>query len=443
MELPLKLPADFLDRRWLIATSGGIDSMVLTWSLHRAGATIALAHVDYQLRGADSTGDREFLTGFAEQLGIPIHVKIAEPETLRAADGPSLQMAARELRYRFFEETAQVHDYDTIATAHHATDQVETILLNWTRGCGLRGLRGIPAQRGNIFRPLIQVARADIEAYARARRVAFRVDASNQTDAYQRNLIRNQVLPLLRQLNPALERTVVQNVEHLTSLETLVRDFTASVDLTERDDDGTVRIDRQRLLQLGAADTMLWELTREYGFNAQQMHDLLREGNPRTGATVESSDWRLVVESYQLVLYPRDQTPVAGKEVLLENDGFVRGDGWMLFHRVVDYPQDLSATATTVYAPLDLFDEPLTVRTWQPGDFIRPFGMEGRRKKLSDVFKDQKIGVRTRAQTWFLADGAEVLWIPGVKTSERLRVVAGAEQVMRLEFEVRGSRRDS
>ena len=418
----------------LLAVSGGLDSMALTWLLYKQGYQIALAHCDYGLRGNESTGDREFLEGFAEQLGLPLYVRRSLPEQTKNVPGKSLQMAARELRYAFFEELADEYGFDRIATAHHADDQVETILMNWLRGCGVRGMRGMLPERDRYVRPLLGVARLEIKAYAKTHHIAYRHDGSNDSTDYRRNLLRHRVVPILRQLNPSLERTVLENADRMRALETALGNQVSQAELLRKIPAG-YSIDRKRLLALPSPETILFEVLHPYGFNGEQVEAILgslQEGN--TGREFLANEWQLVTQSEDLILSKKENFKV-GKEIIIENDGFIRGDGWILLHRVIPRPDSLRTEGTTIYAPLELTTKPLQVRTWAAGDYMLPFGMEGHRKKLQDIFKDQKIGRHDRQQVWMLCDGQEVLWVPGVKLSEQLRIGEVAEQVLRLVFE--------
>lgn len=417
----------------LIATSSGVDSMVLTWLFYQKNYQIALAHCDYGLRGTESTGDREFLEGFAEQLGLPLYARTFLPEQTKNVPGKSLQMAARKLRYDFFEELADEHGFDRIATAHHATDQVETILLNWLRGTGVRGMRGMLPERDRFLRPLLNLSRSEIEEYAKRHYIAYRHDSSNDATDYQRNLLRHEVLPVLRRISPNLEQTILGNADRMRTLELELKQRVQEQAFYHKTPTG-LSIDREKLTALPSPENSLFEVLHLYGFNAAQIEAILSGLNEgRTGRIFPTDEWQLVTQSSNLILTKKENFK-GGKDITIENDGFVRGPGWMILHRVIERPDDLRTDTSTTYAPLFISNKNLTMRTWREGDFMRPFGMEGRRKKLQDIFKDQKVGRYDRSRTWMLCEGSEVLWVPGLKLSELLRVGDNDERVFQLEF---------
>jgi len=267
------------DDRVLLAVSGGVDSMVMLHVLHAAGFTqLAVAHVNFQLRGEDSRADEALVQSWCAAHHLPCHVHRADTERYAEAHGLSIQMAARDIRYTFFHDLCLQHGYAYIATAHHLQDSFETVLLNLTRGTGMDGIAGIAVRQGNIVRPMLFATREQIMAYATEHQLAWREDRSNLSTDYARNAIRLQVMPILRSLNPGLDHHLPDTLQRLAATQHLAQAAVANLreHLVEQQG-GLLRIHLAPLLAQADANVILWEIIKPFGFNFRQCRDMIAQ----------------------------------------------------------------------------------------------------------------------------------------------------------------------
>ena len=311
----LVAPGDHL----ILAVSGGVDSVVMAHLFRKSGIAFSLAHVNYQLRDTDSDADQDFVEQLAKDLQVKCHSRVVD--TLKYADsqGISIQMAARDLRYQWFEELLLESTYQGVATAHHQTDVVETMLMNLTKGTGVRGLHGIPLRRGPYIRPLLFATKDQIIAYATAQKLRWREDLSNQDNYYQRNLLRNHVLPLLKQINPHLEATFKNTSEIMRDTEEILKQRVAGVrDQVQTQRGNDIYFD---LSLLTAQPLIVWyELLHPFGFNKEQIQSLHKGQYGQSGQIYYSNTHQLNLDRAQLILSPRLQESSPGFIIEDPND---------------------------------------------------------------------------------------------------------------------------
>lgn len=413
------------DTRVLVAVSGGRDSVALAHLLRSLGFSIGLAHVNYGLRGNDSNEDAALVAQLAKGWNIPHHVHDVPPGTF---DTGSVQEKARKIRYGFFEEMARAHGYGRIATAHHADDHVETLFLNLLRGTGIRGLRGIPAKRGIIVRPLLPCTRADIDAYVDEHRLSYRDDASNAEDTYARNKIRHHLIPLLKELQPnALERLN-------TSLALIGKDGAALTAMTqslvEHSEDGWV-INLNQLPKQEPA-TWLYHCWRTFGLNRTQASDLLQA--KQSGAIVESQTHTAVLKGGLVIVRTKadalEPIRIPGMGDYAIENARLRLSG--VEHRSEAMPR----SNDHVWMNAESLTFPLTLRTWQHGDRFRPLGCDYD-VKVSDYLSDKKVDRLKKERTLVLCDANEaIIWVVGIQLSEKVKVLHSDTHVLSLELEL-------
>ncbi len=415
-------------KRTLLTVSGGIDSMVLADLFYRAGLEAGVAHCNFRLRGDDSDLDEVLVMNKAGAYEFPFYSTSFETREVATESRVSTQMAARQLRYNWFETLAATCHYDYIATAHHVNDHVETVLLNLVRGTGLKGLRGIPGTNGKVIRPLLFATRREIEAYAAQRGITWREDASNRSDYYKRNLIRHQVIPVLQKINPSLESAVIQMTDKLTAAETLLEahlDEWGTQALRVEGDTHYIAIDRLRASKMPAY--VLHHLLDPYGFSYVQCKEMARALDEISGKQFYSETHYLVKDREELVLAPLKRAsgsilPATGLEVHLD-----------LFPMTSEmtFPTDQSEA----WFDAEKLLLPLTVRWWQPGDWFCPLGMDGKRKKVSDLLIDLKINRIAKEAVRVLVDReGTIVWVIGLRNDHRARVTDQTARVARVRY---------
>jgi tRNA(Ile)-lysidine synthase len=425
--------------RVLLAVSGGVDSVVMLDLARRAGWRAGIGHCNFQLRGAASDGDEDFVRDLAEAQGLPVHVAVFETRGEAARRGISIQMAARDLRYGWFEEIRRQEGYDRIATAHHLDDSVETALLNFVKGTGLRGLHGIPVRRQTIIRPILFAAKAELEAYAGERGLSFRTDVSNEELYYARNKIRHQVIPVLKELNPSFEQTAAANLERFREAEFLyewaLEHIIREVKQVEND---RITIDLDRLLYYyRAAPTILFEIIYPYGFHPNQITQVLDSSGRQSGALFFSDTHQLLVDRETLILEPRIFDTEEKEYYIAEGAETVYlPDGKISVSYYDGQPDAFPSNPNRAMLDAGKLQFPLRLRHWRRGDYFHPLGMNGQRQKLQDFFTNQKIPRLDKDRVWLLENGQNhMCWIVGYRIDERFKITPQTTQYLIMEFQ--------
>jgi len=411
----------------LVAVSGGIDSVVLCHHMHAAGVPFAIAHVNFGLRGGESDADDIFVAGLAETYEVAHHRKFVDTNSYAAEFKVSIQMAARTIRYDWFNELIQEHDYHGVAVGTHLNDQIETAILNLTKETGLSGLTGIQEHRDRIYRPLIQCSRKEIEAYAEQHELAWRSDSSNNDTHYQRNLIRHAVLPVLEKINPALERSFNKSFEHLKQVEEFVTYQANQIlerALQKKPDQESIK---KSLVEHPSNQYILYHWLKPYGFSADQIRNII---NAQQGARFYNSKQQvLTVERSQFILFYNAESDITDS-LTIHEDMREFSLGKYTFTTEIIPVKEYEVVKDSAYGQLD-YDKlrfPLTVRTWKRGDRIKPLGMNGF-KKVSDVWIDAKASHAEKTNTPIWLSGEQLVWISGYMLSNDLRIAEDTKNV--------------
>jgi tRNA(Ile)-lysidine synthase len=407
----------------VLALSGGIDSIVLADLLLKAKVEFVAAHCNFHLRGDESDGDEKFVHDFAEKHGIRCFVKHFETEKYAAENGISIEMAARDLRYAWFEELRRQLGYDKIAVAHHADDQAETFFINLLRGAGLRGLKGMQPQNGVIIRPLLWTSREQIRQYAVENHITWREDHTNAESVYLRNKIRNQLLPVFDELHPEARQGLYKSLKHLASENGLYRELLQEKlnQIIERN--GKIQsIPHSAFSIQHSAFQLLFEWLRNYNFNTDQCHFIFEALETGIGNKYYSPTHQLVIGRDNLQL--SEIKSVEDKEIQIKiGEEEILSPVHLLLSKL-EKTSDFVLDKSSEVAQLD-FDKirfPLLLRHWQHGDRFHPLGMKGS-KLLSDFFVDQKFTEWQKQNVWLLvsADG-DILWVVGYRIDDRFKV---------------------
>ena len=407
----------------VLALSGGIDSMVLADLLLKAKVEFVSAHCNFHLRCEESDGDEKFVREYAEKHDIQCFVKHFDTEKYAAENGISIEMAARDLRYAWFEELRQQLGYDKIAVAHHADDQAETFFINLLRGAGLRGLKGMLPQNGVIIRPLLWASREQIRQYAVENQIFWREDHTNAESVYLRNKIRNQLLPAFDELKPEARQGLYKSLEYLASENELYRELLKEKlsQIVKRNDE--VQSFPTPNFQLSTFNfQLLFEWLRQYNFNTDQCRFIFETMNTGIGNKYFSSTHQLIIGRDDLQL--SEIKAVENEEVQIGvGEDVIVLPIHLCFSKLEKTP-DFVIDKSSDVAQLD-FDKlkfPLTLRHWRYGDRFHPLGMKGS-KLLSDFFVDQKFTEWQKRKVWLLvsADG-DILWVVGHRIDDRFKI---------------------
>ena len=423
----------------ILALSGGIDSMVLADLLLKAKVEFVAAHCNFHLRGEESDGDDWFVRKFAEKRGIQCFVKHFETEKYAAKYSISIEMAARDLRYAWFEQLRQQLGYDKIAVAHHADDQAETFFINLLRGAGLNGLKGMKPQNGVIIRPLLWASREQIRKYAVENHIVWREDHTNVESVYLRNRIRNQLLPVFDELQPKARQSLYKSLEHLSAENELYRSLLKEklAQIVEREGE-IQRLPYSKIIKAEVPEPvegptssfqLLFEWLRQFGFNTDQCHFIYDAIGTGIGNQYCSPTHCVVIGRDNLQLSEikektddEIQIKVGEKEVLLPLH---------LCFSKLEKTADFIINKSSDVAQLDSdkLRFPLALRHWRHGDRFCPLGMKGS-KLLSDFFVDQKFTEYQKQNVWLLvsADGV-ILWVVGYRIDDRFKIVNDTKTV--------------
>ncbi len=415
--------------RVLVGVSGGIDSVVLLHILLQSGYQCIAAHCNFHLRGAESDRDEKFVENLAKNYGI-LYRKVDFDTTGYARSNKiSIEMAARELRYRWFEKTAVETRSASIAVAHHADDSIETFLLNLVRGTGLKGLTGIDAKNGMIVRPMLCCPRQEIEQYARNCNLQYVFDSTNDSIDYSRNKIRNQVIPLLSSINPSVSQTLYENIIRLRGTREIYnRKIEEIREKIVSEKDGSLFINIPELRKQADVMTVLYEILSSYNFNSDTVEDVFQGLDTASGLRFSSPTHSLLKDRNHLIIHKTESENEA-EYIIAENTPEITVPVHLTFRILTNHPGfEISKTTDKIHIDAEQLTYPLTVRRWREGDTFQPFGMN-RSKKVSDFFINSKLSLIQKRKAWILTSGGKIVWIIGLRTDNRFRITEKTHKI--------------
>lgn len=399
----------------LVALSGGADSVALLRILDNMGYNCEAAHCNFQLRGKESERDEQFVCQLCSSLNIPLHIVHFNTNEYAKEKRISIEMAARELRYEWFQKTSKEREASVIAVAHHKDDSVETILLNLLRGTGINGLLGIRPILGKIVRPLLCVNRQEIIEYLKQIEQPFVTDSTNLQDEYTRNKIRLNLLPLMEEINPSIKDSLIHTGDYLNDAAALynhgINEGKKRV-LTEKG------VDINKLLNEPSPKALLFEILYPLGFNSAQVRDIMSVLNGQSGKLFHSKEW-LVIKDRDFLLIEDKQTKI---------DEY---PPFELIREELPYSQEFIIPHSKNIACFDAdkLSETIVVRKWATGDSFIPFGMKGK-KKVSDYFTDHKFPLSQKERQWVMCCGDKIAWLIGERTDNRFRIDEKTQRII-------------
>lgn len=418
------------EKKYLLTVSGGADSSVMAWLFHHCGFDFAIAHCNFHLRGEESDKDMLLVREMAKNYGVRYFEQEFDTLDYQKQHGLSLEMAARELRYHWF---AQIFtDFDFVVTAHNANDNAETFLLNMTRGTGLRGLTAIPEKTTTLLRPLLHFSSAQIRRFAAEKGIAYRNDASNESEAFQRNKIRLSVMPKLEELNPELISVFSRNIDLLKRQYRFYQgkmEEIKSMLVAEEGDVLHVSIDK--LSKCEDPSLVLFEILKDYGFNASEVEQILDSLEKSSGKCFYSSRYQVVKDRKYLIVSLIDTFQQEEKKIEKIDD--LEAWGFMVEKFPISIAPDYTPNPDILYVDEKKLVFPLILRHWQEGDRFCPFGMQGS-KKLSDFFIDQKINLLEKKNVQVLCSADKIVWLVGLRSDDRFKIDHQTENYYKIQY---------
>ncbi|NTW23714.1 MAG: tRNA lysidine(34) synthetase TilS [Lentimicrobium sp.] len=421
----------------LLAISGGVDSMVLAELFHRAGFNFAIAHCNFGLRGSESNQDEAFVTSIAEAYKVKLFVKHFKTREYAGFNKVSVQMAARTLRYEWFDELVQNESFKSVATAHHLDDQIETFFINVLRGTGISGLHGILPNRTRIVHPMMFAFRRQIEEFASDEAIAYREDSSNRSSKYVRNKIRHDLVPLLGEINPEFRKTITATIDRIRETERLVTNHIEEIrEQVEILNDGMVTFKIPGLLKLQPREVYIYELLQPFNFNRSVTDEISAALEDIPGKQFFSSTHRALKDRDLLMI---TELGVAGDvpagEILIDVENPDIKKPIHLRFSEIESNSDLmiSKSGSVVMLDASKLSWPLRLRKWKDGDSFVPYGMTNS-KKLSDFFIDNKFSIIEKENAWLLISGNDIIWLVGHRIGNAYRITPETKSILKIEW---------
>lgn len=414
-----------LENHFLIACSGGVDSVVLTHLCALNKMDFSIVHCNFQLRGYESDMDAFFVEDLARNIGKKIHIKDFYTASYININKVSLQMAARELRYGWFEELMNLHNVKTLVTAHQADDNLETFIINLSRGTGIKGLTGIPAKTSTISRPMLIFSRAQIMQFAEINNITWREDQSNRETKYLRNKIRYNVIPKLKELHPGFLANFESTRANLEGTAALLKNYldVLKQNLFQQQDD-IIKISTDSLSKLNPIRVYMYELFHEYGF--KEWDDVVDLLTAISGKEIRSGTHRLIKDREYLLLQPLYPSIVEKFAI-----DVVSGVITEPLQIRIDEVKAIGETSNRIlYVDKETLNHKLSIRKWEKGDYFYPFGMKGT-KKVSKFYKDEKMDLISKEKQWLLCSGDAIVWIIGRRGDDRFKVTPKTKNILK------------
>ena len=416
--------------RLLVACSGGVDSVVLCDLLFKNGYNFFIAHCNFQLRGGDSDADEKFVRSLGDRYNVPVFVNRFDTAEYAATKKLSIQVAARELRYQWFNVLLAENNLDYLLTAHHADDNVETVLMNIFKGTGISGMHGILPKRNKIVRPLLFATKKEIIDYANGHELTWVEDASNATDKYTRNFFRRQVIPLIEKVIPGASGNFLETIKHLKEAELL---YNQAIEIHKKSllyfKGDEVHIPVLKFAKTTPFKTIAYELIKPYGFTAFQVNDLISLLQSETGKYIASATHRIIKNRKWLIIAPI--ASVDATTLLIEE-----GDNTVLFDESkleVSISNVIQPSSDNKIATLDCrqIKFPLLLRKWKTGDYFYPLGMP-KKKKIARFLIDLKLSKTEKEKVWVVESNQKIIWIVGYRIDDRFKLTRATKNVLRL-----------
>lgn len=409
------------DDKILLAVSGGVDSMVMSHLFLESRNPLILAHCNFRLRAGEADDDESFVADFCQQNNIPFYLKAFDTNAYASEKNISIQMAARELRYSWFEELRVETRCKYIATAHNQDDKSESFFINLLRGTGIKGLSGMTQINEPLLRPVLNFSRSEILQYARDHKITWREDSSNSSLKYKRNKIRHEVIPVFREMNPSFNTTMERNMKNLSMINDLANDYIAAAKKRLiKLKGGITEIPVSELKKEKFLPLLCWEILSEYNFSPSAIENILENLDDSSGKIFFSPSCRLVKDRDFLIIDRRSKTD-SRRYYIEENQTFISTPFAMEIRSHSAQGFSIPVDRKTACLDTDKLEFPLILRKWISGDYFKPLGMENH-KKISDFFIDNKFSIPQKENTWLLCSGENIVWVAGHRIDDSYKI---------------------
>lgn len=417
----------------LLAVSGGVDSVVLCELCKQAGYDFAIAHANFQLRAAESEADEQFVRELANKYKVSLFVKKFDTSAYANENKLSIQVAARELRYNWFDELLK-EGFDWLLTAHHKGDNIETVLMNFFRGTGISGLHGILPKKDKIIRPLLNYSKEEIVAFANEHHLQWREDSSNSSDKYSRNYFRQTIIPLVNKIFPSAEQNIAASIERFGEVEIL---YNQAVDLHKKklleQKGNEIHIPVLKLKQVKPLATVVYEIVKPFNFSSHQVPDIISLLDAEQGKYVQSSTHR-VIKNRNWLIVATLETIQSGVIIIEKDDKQIIFDNGTL---LIEHIQKANIIDDNSIAVLNAGEikYPLILRKWKQGDYFYPLGMN-KKKKISRFLIDQKCSPTAKQNTWVIESAKRICWVVGMRIDDRFKLKDNTKEITRITFRI-------
>ena len=421
-----------INSRFLLTVSGGADSVAMLDIFSGLGYDCIVAHCNFHLRGEESDRDECFVKDLAKKYSLPLFIKSFKTKEYATENSLSIEMAARELRYAWFNELCDEQNCDYIVVAHHAGDVVETVFINLLRGTGIKGIVGISEKNGKIIRPFLKYSREDIQDYLAYKGLSYCEDSTNIKTDYIRNKIRHNIIPVFKDINPVFLQTMLENTSRFRDVEALfkskVKEIQSSIVSFKED---VTYIDLEGLVNSPATPTILFEILKEYNFGSKIIDDIYNSIDAIAGKQFYSPSHKLVKDREQLIIYPLKEKEF--KEYIIKEGVFEIDVPISIKLEYLDINNFVISRESNIACfDVDKIKFPLIVRKWRTGDLFYPFGMKGKKKKVSDYFTDKKFSLKEKEDVWILEIDGKIAWIIGHRLDDRFCITTKTEKILKI-----------
>ncbi len=418
----------------LLAVSGGIDSVVLAHLCFQSKLSFVICHCNFQLRGSESERDEQFVKDLGNKYSVEVLVKKFDTESYATENKISIQVAARELRYKWFGQLTEEGKANWILTAHHLDDNIETVLMNFFKGTGLSGLRGMLPKSGKIVRPLLFARKEHLIDFAKQNSLSWVEDSSNQSDKYSRNYLRHQLIPIIEKIYPAAVENLADNIQRFSEVEkfydlTIRREVKKIVEIKNEE----IHIPVLKLKKSGSPKTILYELITQYGFAPHRVDEVIHLLDSETGKYLLSSSHRILKNRNWIVISPLDRELQEQVVVEKEESAIPFAEGKLGIRRKPAAEETLQSKNGTALLDADKIEYPLLLRKWKQGDYFYPLGMS-KKKKLARFFIDQKLSLTQKEKAWVLEMNKKIIWVVGMRIDDRFKITNNTKQVLEITY---------
>ena len=426
----------------LIAVSGGVDSVVLCELCHRANYSFKIAHCNFQLRGEESERDEKLVRELAASYNVEFFSKRFDTQKIADERKTGIQETARELRYFWFlelwgQEFEQNKQRYYILTAHHANDNIETLLMNFFKGTGINGLKGIrPKEQNHLIRPLLFATKEALREFAVQNNLKYAEDSSNESDKYTRNYFRNQLIPSIQKVFPNAEENLIHNLERFKDIQVLYKQaIAAHIKKLVQSNGKEILIPVAKLLQSEPLNTIVYEIIKKYDFTPHQADDVISLLHAESGKYVQSPSHRIIRNRKFLII--TSAKAIASEHIVIQEEEKVIDflEGTIKMEKLIlSTNYKLQTTNDIALLNAKEITYPLLLRRWKQGDYFYPLGMKKKKKKLGKFFIDQKLSIADKENVWILESDKKIIWILGMRIDERFKITDATKEALRIEF---------